>query len=471
MTADHETIVLTGATVIDATGADPRPGTTVVLRGDRITEVGHRAGITVPDGARVVDVTGKYVIPGLADMHVHADGPPASVLPLYLANGVTTVRVMWGDTCHHEWRRGIESGELAGPRMWIGSRIVDGRPSLWRGFGLDAPFAEVDGAADARRAVEQAQSDGADFVKVYSRISAEDYLALAEEAGRRGIAFAGHCPDTVPITEAAELGQRSFEHLFGIWSSTSDQEPALRGQAAGIDTRDGGYNSWFQQTHALEWRAATTFDERKAALVFRRLAETGSAQVPTLVMHRILDMPELGSLTDERLRYLPPGTAAQWKEIVDGLYLPGRTGEESAQRRELFERRLRMTAALREAGVPVLAGTDVGTPFTFPGFSLHDELELLVRAGFTPMQALRAATAEPAAFLGAGELLGTVEPGRLADLVVLDDDPLRDIANTRRIHAVVARGRLLPARERARMLDDVAAAVRGEAAVSSRTCC
>ncbi len=464
-TGDAPGVAIVGATVIDATGAPPRPGVTVLVRGGRIVDVDRR--MSLPRGTTVVDGVGKFVIPGLCDMHVHSDDQDAIYPPLYLANGVTTVREMSGAPFLHARRDRIRSGALLGPRMVIASPMVDGAPSLWEGLG--APYLSVADPDQARAAVRQVKADGADFVKVYSRLTRDSFLALADEARRQGIPIAGHCPDAVPVTEAVDAGQRSVEHVFWTWFSTSSREAEIRRAIGDMSVGPGDYNGWFHKIEPAEWTAAHSYDPGKAATVFARLAARGCRQVPTLTMHRVLDMPDGVSATDERLRYLPAATVAAWQWELTDLYEAGRTPEEAAQHRELFGYRARFVDAMRRAGVPIMAGTDTGTPYAFPGFGLHDELAELVAAGFTPMRALQAATREPARYLGLNA--GTVRPGNAADLVVLDADPLRDIRNTRRIHAVVVGGRLISADDRRRMLDEVAAAAAAAPATATGIRC
>ncbi|ONI86588.1 hypothetical protein ALI144C_11450 [Actinosynnema sp. ALI-1.44] len=446
-------MALTHVTVIDASGARPRPDQTVVVGRGRITELGGHRDVPIPAGATVVDLTGKFLIPGLCDMHVHnfeAFGSDKIFPPLYIANGVTTVREMWGMPIHHHWRDRVENGSLIGPRWVIGGMVVDGSPSFWRGRGL--PFHEVADEAGARAAVRQSEQDGADFVKVYSQLTRPQYLALADEARRRRIPFAGHCPNVVPLVEASDAGQSTFEHLLGMLFATSGHEAeflvAMRD--ARIDPVDP-----LRQMSALELRAAADHHPAKAASVFARLAANRTHQVPTMAMFQRMDMPQDVVRDDERLKYLPASLTRMWNATMDGI-IRQRTPEEVARRRDLFGHRLRLVAAMRDAGVPILAGTDgPGVAYLFPGFGLHDELAALVQAGLTPMQAIQSATVEPARSLGLHDEIGSVHRGKLADLVVLDANPLDDIGNTRRIHAVVARGRFISAEQRAKMLADV----------------
>jgi hypothetical protein len=273
-----------------------------------------------------------------------------------------------------------------------------------------------------------------------------------------GIRFLGHCPDFVPLAEASDAGLHTAEHLFQIWYDVSSQEQQLRRRIASVPIGPGEYSGWFAKMHPIEYAAAKSYDRRKAAQVYARLVRNGTAVTPTLTVHRSSDMPLDIPRDDPRYRYFPAELVAEWSGEVDFIYLKDLPPEQVATRREIFRRRLPLVRELYEAGVPLMAGTDNGTAYLMPGFSLHDELALLVEAGLSPMAAIQAATRTPAKYLGSNG--GTIEPGRHADLVVLDADPLRDIRNTTRIDGLVVRGRYIGRAERRRMLDDVLAAAR-----------
>jgi len=457
-------IALTHATVIDATGSPAQPDRTVLVRDGRIAVVGRSSEVEVPADAEILDGSGKFVIPGLADMHVHTDDNENVYLPLYLVNGITTTRQMAGQPYLHEWRRRIAEGTLLGPRLSIGSKLVEGDPGLWDGFPPETRAQLTHTAADpdaARRIVRTVHEEGADFVKVYSRLHRDVYFALVDEAQRVGIPVAGHTPDEVPVTEVAAAGQVSIEHVHALFPATSKNDAAHLAALARMNVGSGAYAEWFHQVNEIEWAAAHTYSPFTAEKVFQRLVAHGTAYTPTLTMHRILDQPHLGSLGDDRLRYLPADLRGTWEWVHDNAYALGRTPEEAFRRSVLYQRRLAVTKAMADAGVRLLAGTDNPAVFGFHGFDLHQELELFVTAGLTPMQALQTATREPARFLGVADTAGTVQEGRNADLVVLDANPLADIRNTTRIHAVVVAGRLIDAAERTRMLAAIEAAASG----------
>ncbi|TCM41199.1 amidohydrolase family protein [Kribbella sp. VKM Ac-2568] len=448
---------LTGVTVIDVATGRRDKAQTVLISGDRIVAVGRN--LPVPRGATAIDLTGKYVIPGLADMHVHSLGDERVSPQLYLANGLTTVREMSGNNpMLYEWRDRIDAGTLLGPRMIVASKIIDGDPTLWDPNLL--PVLVVKDEAGARAAVRQVKADGADFVKVYSRLNATAYRAIIDEARRNGLTVHGHGPDELTTKEVSNAGQRSIEHIHSLGLSVSSREFDVRRMLRAINVSTGDYNSWFRRLHPIEWLAANTFSQARAADVFGTLRHNRTRVTPTLTMHNVLDQPDYSAPNPATLKYLAADSMATYEYVLEELYKANRPAEEISRQRQMWAYRQRFVGELFDHDVPILAGTDTGTPFMVPGFALHHELELLVGAGATPRQALHAATVEPARFLGMSRDLGSVEPRKIADLVVLDADPLKDIRNTRRIHSVISRGRVISPQARQRMLADVEAAVK-----------
>ncbi len=439
---DAQTIAITNVTVIDATGAAAQPGMTVIVQGGSIAALGASGQVPLPNGASVVDGAGRFLIPGLWDMHVHTYDQ--SWLALFLANGVTGVRVMKGDPSHHRWRQDIAQGRLLGPRMMIASNLIDGPDPIWTGS------VAVSDEAGARAAVRQAKNEGADFVKVYSLLPRPAFFALVDEARKQAIPFAGHVPEAVTAAEAAEAGMRSIEHLTGLTVATSTRAAEISAEMRQI----GRTKVASGQRKSLELQAARSYRPELAQALFAGFARHQTWQVPTLTVLRSLSrIGELHSGADERLRYVAPALAQSWQHR---LQTP-RSAQELADQQELFRHDLRIVGDMNRGGVGLLAGTDALNPFCFPGFSLHDELELFVEAGLTPMQALQAATRNPAQYLGEHDRAGTIAEGKRADLVLLDADPLADIRNTRRINAVVAAGVLLPRGRLGAMLGDVEA--------------
>jgi imidazolonepropionase-like amidohydrolase len=454
-------LALTHATVLDGTNPRPQHDRTLLLQHGRLIASGPSAQLTPPTGARVIDLTGKYVIPGLVESHIHtSDGQDAYTPPLFPLTGITAVRDMWGTPVQHAWRKKIDAGQLLGPRFVIASPIIDGPPSIWaRDTGL--AVIEVTDAKSARAAVRRVKREGADFVKVYSRLSPEAYEAIADESRTQRIPFAGHCPDTLPMARAAASGQRSIEHLHAMLLATSSREREIREGLARvrIDPKDPSsisrYSSWFRQVHPLEWQAMRSYDKGRARRLFDALAESGTRVVPTLTVHHALERTaDLPASADE-WKYVPAWQVQSWPDTWKGL-VGSRTPEDTARVREIYEHRLHLVAEMHRAGVQLIAGTDTGTGYMVPGFSLHGELRLLAEAGVPTHSVLEAATTAPARLL-------RLPKDRPADLVVLDANPLADITHTRRIHAVVNAGHYIGPQERTRLL----AAVERAAAAST----
>jgi Amidohydrolase family len=413
-------LALTHVTVIDVTGGPVRRDTTVLITGDRITAIGDSASISVPADAKEVDATGKFLIPGLWDMHVH--WYVRDTFTLFTANGVTGVRQMFGNSDLLRWRDQIAKGSLLGPRMVVASPIIDGPEPVWPNS------IAVSNEAEGRKAVRRVKQWGADFVKVYALLPRDAYFGIADEAKQQGIAFVGHAPYSVSPGEASDAGQKSIEHLTGIMIECSDKETELRDKLVKADSP--GARGRVQAT-ALE-----TYDEKKAADLFARFVKNQTWQCPTLTVLRSSAYLGNESFRDGRLRYIARQLQERWSRRV-----PHRIGGDNAAK-QVFQKELAIVGAMRKAGVPILAGTDTGNPFCFPGFSLHEELALLVIAGLTPVEALRSATLNPAKFFGLDKTLGTIEQGKIADLVLLNANPLEDIRNTQRINAVISLGRL-----------------------------
>jgi len=455
--AEQNILALIHATVIDGTGAPAKTDVTVIVTGERITAVGKSKRIPVPANAVVVDAKGKYLIPGLWDMHVH--WYEKEYLPLFIANGVTGIRLMWGAPLHREWQKEIAAGKLAAPRLFIGSPIIDGPKPVWPGSITAA------NAAEGRQAVVKVKEDRAEFVKVYSLLPREAYFAIADEAKKQGIIFAGHVPIAVSVQEASAAGQKSIEHLTGVLAACSSEQTRLleseRVIAAGLLTTNDPITalSLVRRNNRV---ALETYSRPRAEALFAVLRSNQTWQCPTLVVLRnVRHLGDPSITNDARLRYLPSAITASWDPSLDFRF-KSLTADDLALGREVYRKEFELAGLMQHAGVEMLAGTDTPNPYCFPGFSLHDELELLVQAGFKPMQALQAATRNAARFMGREQELGTIAPGKLADLVLLDANPLKAITNTQKIHAVVYGGRFFPRRE----LDEMLSAAEARSAAS-----
>ncbi len=425
-------IVITHVAVIDPGSQSVVYDRTVVVKGARIAAVVDAGTFREPQGARVIDAHGQYLIPGLWDMHVHTafgnwfPGGREIILPLFVANGVTGVRDMGGDLpILLAWRKQIAAGEIVGPRMVVSGPMLDA--DLPDGQGLRFPSSvRVTTPASAVAAVDSLKAQGADFIKVQSVISHDAYLAAAAEAKRIGLPIVGHVPDTVRLSEVIAAGQMSVEHLMGIFEGCSTEEDKfVHGQGT------------------LEILLSTQDPARCDALI-HLLVEHQVWQVPTMVWQHggeLLD--QLDWNHPPLAQYVP----AYWREVTWTRFkeqmMPDLEHDPLARRQQYVAKNLQMMGAMHRAGVPFLAGTDTAPGiYVLPGFSLHDELAYFVEAGFTPMEALQTATSNPAHFLRKDDSYGSVAPGKAADLVLLSANPLDDIHNTRKISAVVADGRL-----------------------------
>jgi imidazolonepropionase-like amidohydrolase len=435
------TLIIHDVTVVDATGAPAKPHQTIIVHDGKIEAIDSSGGGLGGNLAGThVDGTGKFLIPGLWDMHVHmvfGDWFPRGkevTLPLFIANGITGVRDMGGELdVLQQWRKEISAGTLIGPRIVMSGPMLDGpQPRFPSSIAIKTP-------EDGRRAVDDLKRRGADFIKLQSLIPREAVLAIAEEARKQGIPYVGHVPDAVRASEASNAGQKSFEHLIGIFEGSSPLEDE------------------FIKGPKTEKQFLFTFDPKRAEALFTLLAKNHTWQCPTLVWERggnLIDQTDVAH--DPRAKYVPAyWKDVTWKRFTEQVEHDFNTND-LATRKEFVEKELVVVNAMHRAGIPFLAGTD--TPpgvYIFPGFSLHAELQRFVAAGFTPMEALQTATLNPAKFLGMEDRLGTVERGKVADLVLLDANPLDDIRNTQKIAAVIVNGRYLSRAELDKVLKGV----------------
>jgi hypothetical protein len=425
-------------TVVDVRAGSLRPNCTVVIRGDRIVEV-EPAGRT-PKGATVIEAKGKYMIPGLWDMHAHNDtdeNTRNTILPLMIANGVTGIRDMCGDVYPpgnkdgiplevvNGWRKDIADGKLSGPRIVAGSTLVDGLKAAWPSGSIKVGTPE-----DGRQAADYVKKRGNDFLKVYSFLPRPGYLAMAAECKRIGLVFAGHVPESVTAEEASNAGQKSMEHLLRVVEGCCTQ-PDDPGQPS---------KPLYLKKAANKLRLVATFSPSLAQKEFAVFVKNRTWQCPTLAIIRSSAFRDQASFRkDPRIKLLPKSMTEEWQ--AEDKYWKKTDPAYWAATRKLYSLELKVVGMMGKAGVPLLAGTDAPTDFTYPGSSLHDELQLFVSCGLTPLEALRSATLAPAEYFGRTSEMGNVRTGMLADLVLLDRNPISDVRNTTSIRAVVADGR------------------------------
>jgi imidazolonepropionase-like amidohydrolase len=419
-------VAIENVAVVDVVlGKIVSPRTVLIVDG-RIAAIEEPGTAAIPPAAVRVEGRGRYLIPGLVDMHVHLFNnatrrqPNEWAFPLFVANGVTAVREMSAEPAQiavvERWRTKVASGGLVAPRV------------------LAAGIAVGKGPAEAtRRQVREAKAAGADFVKVFSEVREPNWRTILEEAGAQRIPVCGHIPAEVSLLEAATAGQRSAEHLMQVYEACSAKEKQLLGARKGLDGNEIVKLRDTQEREVLE-----SFDQLLCDRTAAALAKTGQVQVPTLVLSHFEAHGERAQFRDDpHWHYLRRDEQARWER-----YLEERTIEDEKLAALRLDVSRRIVKTLHAARVPILAGTDAPMPLVYPGFALHTELELLVESGLTPADALRAATIGPAEFLGGSKDSGSIAVGKRADLVLLDDNPLLQISNTRRSRAVVLDGRL-----------------------------
>jgi imidazolonepropionase-like amidohydrolase len=440
---NSQPLVISNVSIIDCTGKPAQPGMTVIIENGRIRTITTVHKAKASPNAVVVDGTGKYLIPGLWDMHVHGT-PLPGFSELYVANGVTGVRDMyWFPSELKKLRESLESGKRVGPRILSAGRIVDGPKPFWPGS------VAVSNAEEGRKAVQTVKSEGSDFVKVYSLLPREGYFAIVAEAKKQRIPFAGHVPDSISSAEASDAGQKSIEHLTGVLMDCSTKVNELR--QARIEALSQSEAALFRLWGMQAQTILDTYSEEKANMLFKKFAANKTWHCPTLiVMLNITRLDDEKLKDDPRTQYMPIFIKSMWDPKNDARFRNA-SPERYAMMRKTHAMERSLIVKMRKAGVEFLAGTDAINPYCYPGFSLHEELALLVNAGLTPMEALQAATRNPARFLELEKTLGTVERGKIADLVLLNANPLENIQNTTQIQAVIQNGKLYDRKQ----LDDL----------------
>ncbi len=390
---------------------------TVLVRGTRIVAVGPATAVAIPEHARRIDGRGRYLMPGLAEMHGHVPGGNApaqyieDVMWLYVANGVTTVRGMLGNPTQLELRERIQRGELMGPTLYLAGPAFSGRT--------------VRTPEEAAEMVRRQKAEGWDLLKVQEGLRPEVYDAMARTAHEVGIRFGGHVPDAVGLRHALEMGQETFDHLDGF--------------IAYLDAFD------------------RPVDEARLEEIVRLTREAKAWVVPTMALWEVLmGVADLETLRGyEELRYMPPEIVTRWVRAHERRLNNPRLDRAAA--RQHIANRMRLLKALADGGVGILFGTDSPQQFSVPGFSIYREIERMEEAGLTPYQILRSATYNVGQYFQRHDSFGVVAIGHRADLILLEENPLEDLDHLRRRVGVMVRGRWLPASELQEKLDEIAA--------------
>jgi Amidohydrolase family len=451
---DVDTLLVRNVTVINIQRNSLEPRRDLLVLANRIEAIGSTGRVHASKSVRMIDGKGKFLIPGLWDFHVHifsAPGEEELALPLYILNGITGIRDVGALRKRNEQQAildAIERGERVGPRIVLAGALIDGPPGSWPGQMV------ASSAEEGRARVREAKAAGWTSVKSYSLLSEAAYLGIANEAKRLDLPLFGHIPETVLLDTAINARHRSIEHFGRVTQACSTAEAEMiAANVAALRSADPfpklmSVMSGHNKTTLEHW------DAQRCAQIAKRLSRADTAVMPSLMVSDFYlgkdPMPD-----DPRMLTVPKAVRAQWNQ---GDW---RRQQMSTELLTLAPQSVALDwktfKLVHDAGVNVLAGTDAAyaNPFLFHGYTLHDELARYVDAGLTPQQALMSATVNPARFLKQLHVRGLIAKGQRADLVLLDENPLKDIAATRRIHAVIAGGRLFDRMALDELLRDV----------------
>lgn len=437
--------------LINVSDGSLTPDQAILIDSGRIRAVGSYMSLekTVPEERRV-NGSSRYLLPGLWDMHVHIEGEDLvadnkALLPLYLAHGITTIRDCASDLGGQvlAWRDEINAGDLFGPRIFTAGRKLEGINSIWKGD------LEIANEAELRESLDLLDEYGVDFVKITENtLSGDLFLAAVKAAHARGYKVSGHVPIDLRMEELAAAGFSSIEHASYLLRLGSNQGEKVDSLRAG---------SLSAQQAELDY--LDHFDQASANAAYARLAETGIYVTPTLIGGKQLAyLDENNHQNDAFLQYLTERFTSKYQWRIDRMV--GETPTQRERRKYRYQLIARQLPYLQQAGIPLLAGSDAAAlnTYVYPAMSLHEELVLFQDAGLTPLQILQSATVNGARFMGRLDELGTITPGKIADLLLLNSNPLEDIRATQDIFAVVCRGQYLDRRALNGLLEEAKAA-------------
>ena len=382
-------------------------------------------------GDSTIDASGKYVLPGFWDNHIHLRGGDSLIvnnknfLKLFIANGITTVRDAGGDLTHAvmEWKHQIAEENLIGPTIFTAGPKIDGPGATWAGS------LEVETEEDIVEALDSLESLNVDFVKIYdSRISPENYLKTIEETKKRGFTVSGHMPFTVTLEETIDAGMDGIEHLYYIMKGCASNEIEV------TDKLNKGEMGFWGAMPAL----MGAYSDSTAQTTFTNLKENDVFVVPTLHIGKTLSyLDEVDHSKDLYLKYMGKGIIQTYQGRIRSSLNSSEEARENRKQLDAFFGAL--AKSLNDAGVQLLAGSDSGAfnSYTYPGISLHKELQVMVENGISPLDALRTSTANGAKFLNQADDYGRISKGKISDLVILDANPLKNIENTQKIYTVI----------------------------------
>ena len=455
-------LVLENINVVDVESGIILRTRTVEIDSGIITAIKKQPRKNYPPNTLVVTANDKYLIPGLWDMHVHiTQGPwndPTKTFALMIANGITGIREMGGFIrTINQWRSQISKGALLGPRIMAAGPILYGNKTV------DLTHIGVSSPERARQIVDSLKAIGIDLVKVYNFIPREPYYAIADAAKKLKIPLAGHVPLSVSLAEASDAGQNSIEHLNFPFFVQECAREFTRWRKKDIDreyhlTRPfdpASTSAWIEQIHDFD-SALMQYEQKRADTIYNHFLKNHTWQCPTLIFIKMsVNRRDSTLTTDSLMKYAYSSfTRKQW-DYKNAPISAAMNDEEWNILKRLYSKNLQIVNDMKKRSIAFLAGTDLSNAFIYPGFSLHEELELFVQTGFTPMEALQTATINPARFFGLEDSLGTIMTGKYADLVILNANPLIDISNTRRIEGIVVLGKYYNRNQLDRLLESV----------------
>ncbi|WP_068839955.1 amidohydrolase family protein [Pontibacter akesuensis] len=446
--AEKETydLLLLNATVVDVASGSLTPGQLIAISNDTIRMVDATANRDKYEAQQVIDASGKYVMPGLWDMHVHFRGGDSliaenkNLLPLYLAYGVTTVRDAGGDIVPSvlSWREQIKNGNLQGPTIFTPGPKLDGAAPAWAGS------IEVVNAGDIEAALDSLEKLQVDYVKMYDgSLTKEAFYGIIQAAEKRGMKTTGHMPLSADIVQAIDYGLDGSEHMYYTLKATSPLADSLTKLNLGYGMMNQIVNS---------------FDPQLAREVYAKMKANNVYITPTLHIGKVLsELLDTDHSRDTLLPYMGSGIQQTYQRRIEGAKRAGRSGSDARQK--MAQLNMDMIVPMYEAGVNIVAGSDAGpsNSYVYPGESLHGELQSLVKAGLSPQQALVTSVINGPKFFGLENSYGSIEKGKVADLLLLNANPLQNIANTSNIAVVVKGGRVHDQQAINRMLQAVKA--------------
>ena len=443
-------ILIKNANIVDTGSGNIIEGQHIGINKDTIARIAPYDAAENWMGAQTVDAKDKYVIPGLWDMHVHFGGGDTlitenkNLLPLYIANGVTTVRDCAADISPEvlKWKEQVGMGILLGPSRLTGGPKLEGKNSIWPGD------LEIEDEPELLRALDSLDKLQVDFVKITDNaLDPQLFLKSIKEATKRGYKTSGHIPFELTINEASEAGQRTVEHMGYMLKAGSSQEAEIidRFKKGGIDRE------------TAQMQLDQTFDRDAAIAKYRKLAENGTAVVPTFIGSKIISyLEQHDHLSDPELKYLGPGLIKTYDWRIERANKA--TQKEIEARHDRYRKTVDLLPLVRESGMDIIAGTDAGflNSYIYPGFALHDELQIFVDGGLTPLQALQTSVINGPKYFDLLDYYGSVEEGKVADLLILERNPIKDIGATKTVHTLIKKTKVYNKGQLNQLLEEMA---------------